>query len=223
MRERARASLLIQTGPAGGHGVERRWDGRDRDAARAQLPEEWREDFIVASLGALQPHKRVSVLLDGAARARERGAVVRVILIGEERPRELDLSSEIRRLDLEGSVEITGWVEEERAHAERVAEIVGEIHERGFAIVQILEGERKTTFEQTQSLIRQNREALTRGKMENRELRIALAQIQKDAGAAGTEDAETARLVIWSSERKMHFLVVNRSSRSITCEIRSNT
>jgi len=97
------------------HGVERRWQGRDRDAARAQLPEEWREDFIVASLGALQPHKRVSVLLDGAARARERGAVVRVILIGEERPRELDLSSEIRRLDLEGSVEITGWVEEERA------------------------------------------------------------------------------------------------------------
>ena len=32
--------------------------------------------------------------------------------------------------------------EAERAHAERVAEIVGEIHERGYAIVQILEGER---------------------------------------------------------------------------------
>ena len=60
--------------------------------------------------------------------------------------------------------------------------------------IQVLEGDRKTTFEQTQSLIRQNREALQRGKMENRELRIALAQIQKDAGAAGTEDAETAKL-----------------------------
>ena len=66
--------------------------------------------------------------------------------------------------------------------------------------MQILEGERKTTFEQTQSLIRQNREALTRGKMENRELRIALAQIQKDAGAAGTEDAETAKLTDLCSE-----------------------
>jgi len=98
------------------HGAERRWEGRDRDAARAQLPEDWRGDFVVASLGALQPHKRVGALLDGAARARERGVGARVLLIGEERPRELDLSSEIRRLDLEGSVEITGWVEEERAH-----------------------------------------------------------------------------------------------------------
>eukprot|EP01050_Picozoa_sp_SAG11_P004222 SAG11_NODE_263_length_11526_cov_23.830314_6_plen_545_part_00 len=60
--------------------------------------------------------------------------------------------------------------------------------------IHVLEGDRKTTFESTQSLIRQNREALGRGKMENRELRIALAQIQKDAGAAGTEDAETAKL-----------------------------
>jgi glycosyltransferase involved in cell wall biosynthesis len=98
------------------HGIERRWEGRDRQAARAQLPAEWREDFIVASLGALQPHKRVAALLDGAARARERGTPVRVLLIGEERPRELDLSSELRRLDMEGSVEVTGWVEEERAH-----------------------------------------------------------------------------------------------------------
>lgn len=98
------------------HGVERRWEGRDRLAAREQLPGEWREDFIIASLGTLQPHKRVAALLDGAARARERGTPVRVLLIGEERPRELDLSSELRRLDLVGSVEVTGWVEEERAH-----------------------------------------------------------------------------------------------------------
>ena len=66
--------------------------------------------------------------------------------------------------------------------------------------VLILEGERKTTFEQTQMLIKQNREALQRGKMENRELRIALAQIQKDAGAAGTEDAESAKLTDLCSE-----------------------
>ena len=66
--------------------------------------------------------------------------------------------------------------------------------------ITLLDGERKTTFEQTQSLIKQNREALQRGKMENRELRIALAQIQKDAGAAGTEDAETAKLTDLCSE-----------------------
>jgi glycosyltransferase involved in cell wall biosynthesis len=98
------------------HGVERRWEQVDREKARMELPEEWRDDFIVASLGALQPHKRVAALLDGAARARERGLNLRVLLIGEERPRELDLSSEIRRLDLGGCVEVTGWVEEEKAH-----------------------------------------------------------------------------------------------------------
>lgn len=98
------------------HGVERRWTGRDRQAARQELPEAWRDDFIIASLGALQPHKRLSALLDGVARARERGVRARVLLIGEERPRELDLSGELRRLDLEESVLITGWVEEERAH-----------------------------------------------------------------------------------------------------------
>jgi hypothetical protein len=99
------------------HGIERRWDDFDRVAARAELPLAWRDDFIVASLGTLQTHKRVAALLDGAARARERGVKVRVLLIGEERPRELDLSSEIRRLDMIDSVEITGWVEEPRAHA----------------------------------------------------------------------------------------------------------
>ena len=99
------------------HGVERRWEESGHKEDRAALPEEWRGDFIVASLGALQPHKRVAALLDGAARARERGLNVRVLLIGEERPRELDLSSEIRRLDLGGCVKVTGWVEEERAHS----------------------------------------------------------------------------------------------------------
>ena len=98
------------------HGIERRWDGYDRATARAGLPEEWRDDFIIASLGTLQPHKRVAALLDGAARAREMGVNVRVLLIGEERPRELDLSSEIRRLDLDGRVEVSGWVEEQQAH-----------------------------------------------------------------------------------------------------------
>ena len=39
----------------------------------------------------------------------------RVLLIGEERPRELDLSGELRRLDMEESTVMTGWVEEERA------------------------------------------------------------------------------------------------------------
>ena len=66
--------------------------------------------------------------------------------------------------------------------------------------INILEGDRKTTFENTQNLISQNREALSRGKMENRELRIALAQVQKDATAAGTEDAETAKLTDLCSE-----------------------
>jgi len=97
------------------HGVERRWEGRDREEARSELPEAWREDFIIASLGALQPHKRLGALLDGVARARERGVRARVLLIGEERPRELDLSAELCRLDMEESVLTTGWVDEERA------------------------------------------------------------------------------------------------------------
>jgi glycosyltransferase involved in cell wall biosynthesis len=41
---------------------------------------------------------------------------VRVLLIGEERPRELNLSSEIKRLDLSGSVKVSGWVEVQHAH-----------------------------------------------------------------------------------------------------------
>lgn len=98
------------------HGVERRWEGRDRERARRELPRAWKDDFIIASLGALQPHKRISALLDGAARARERGVRARVLLIGEERPRELDLAGELRRLDMEESTVMTGWVEEERAH-----------------------------------------------------------------------------------------------------------
>ena len=98
------------------HGVERRWEGRDRERARRELPRAWKDDFIIASLGALQPHKRLGALLDGAARARERGVRARVLLIGEERPRELDLSGELRRLDMEESTVMTGWVEEERAH-----------------------------------------------------------------------------------------------------------
>ena len=52
------------------HGVERRWMGRDHGAARQELLEAWRDDFIIASLGALQPHKRIGALLDGVARAR---------------------------------------------------------------------------------------------------------------------------------------------------------
>ncbi|MCH2103842.1 MAG: glycosyltransferase family 4 protein [Planctomycetes bacterium] len=98
------------------HGVERRWEGRDLERARRELPRAWKDDFIIASLGALQPHKRISALLDGAARARERGVRARVLLIGEERPRELDLAGELRRLDMEESTVMTGWVEEERAH-----------------------------------------------------------------------------------------------------------
>jgi len=98
------------------HGVERRWEGRDRAIARRELPRAWRDDFIIGSLGALQPHKRLGAVLDGVARARERGVRARVLLIGEERPRELDLSAELRRLDMEESTVTTGWVEEERAH-----------------------------------------------------------------------------------------------------------
>jgi len=95
------------------HGVERRWRDEDRREARAGILDRWRDCFILASLGALQAHKRPDVLLEAVARARRERGGLRLLLIGEERPSEFALRGELARLRLEEAVEVTGWLPEE--------------------------------------------------------------------------------------------------------------
>lgn len=97
------------------HGCERRWRDEDRRALR---PESRRDAFVVASLGALQAHKRVEVLLRALARARRERPQLELVCVGEARPSEVDHARLVRELGLEGAVHVTGWVPEEQAWGE---------------------------------------------------------------------------------------------------------
>lgn len=103
------------------HGAERRWRDDDRRLVREGILDQWRDRFVLASLGALQAHKRPGVLLEAVARARRERDGLRLLLIGEERPAEFDLCGELARLRLEEVVAVTGWLPEQevwrRLHA----------------------------------------------------------------------------------------------------------
>lgn len=96
------------------HGAERRWRDDDRRLTRVELglPPTYTDSFLLTSLGAVQAHKRVGPLLEGLSLARKQRPELRLVLVGEERPREFDLRAEVRRLGLESAVHCTGYVEE---------------------------------------------------------------------------------------------------------------
>lgn len=96
------------------HGVERRWSDEPRARARTELglaP----EGFLVATFGALQPHKRPGMMLDALARLRGGGVPAQLLCVGEERPAEYDLRSALAARGLGDAVHVTGWLPEERA------------------------------------------------------------------------------------------------------------
>lgn len=100
------------------HGAERGWRDGDRAAVRRALglPAEWERAFLVASLGAVQAHKRIDRLVEAVALARRGGEDARLLLVGEARPRELDLEALLERHGLRDAVRVTGWVDERGAH-----------------------------------------------------------------------------------------------------------
>ncbi len=91
------------------HGVERRWRDEERRLAR---PMGRREAFVIASLGALQGHKRIDVVLRALARARTTHPDIELVCAGEARPAEVDHEGLVRELGLEGAVHVTGWLDE---------------------------------------------------------------------------------------------------------------
>lgn len=97
------------------HGAERRWRETDRREAR---PEGRREAFVIASLGALQAHKRIEVVLRALARARERCPDIQLVCAGEARPAEVDHEALCAELGLSGAVHVTGWLPEADAWTE---------------------------------------------------------------------------------------------------------
>ncbi len=96
------------------HGVERRWSDAPRGEARADLGLA-ADGFLVATFGALQPHKRPGMLLDAIARLRARNVPAQLVCVGEERPAEYDLRSALAARGLSGAVHVTGWLPEEHA------------------------------------------------------------------------------------------------------------
>ncbi|MCB9914032.1 MAG: glycosyltransferase family 4 protein [Planctomycetes bacterium] len=94
------------------HGCERRWRADDRRAAR---PAERRDAFVIASLGALQAHKRVDVVLRALALARREVPELVLVCAGEARPREVDHEALVRELGLGDAVHVTGWLAERAA------------------------------------------------------------------------------------------------------------
>jgi len=115
MAEQIRADRNAHT-PIGvvHHGADRRWRSGDRRLTRVELglPPAYTDSFLLTSLGAVQAHKRVGPLLEGLALARQSRPELRLVLVGEERPREFDLRAHVRRLGLEGAVHCTDYVEE---------------------------------------------------------------------------------------------------------------
>ncbi len=99
------------------HGAEPRWSDEPRSLARARLnlPADWRNGVLLTSFGSLQAHKRVEPLLAAFAAARQTRADLRLALIGAEDRESLDVQALVRSLGLEGSVRLTGRVEESEA------------------------------------------------------------------------------------------------------------
>ena len=97
--------------------MEQRWSDVDRRVAREAIEpaRRWCDDFLLVSLGALQAHKRPDVLLQALARARRERDDLRLLLVGEERPAEFDLSASLANLGLEDAVHVTGWLPEIQA------------------------------------------------------------------------------------------------------------
>ena len=99
------------------HGAQPRWSDEDRRLARARLnlPTDWRDGLLLTSFGSLQTHKRVEPLLAAFAAARRSRLDLRLALIGAEDRESLDVQALVRSLGLEGSVRLTGRVEEGEA------------------------------------------------------------------------------------------------------------
>jgi hypothetical protein len=91
------------------HGAERRWRDEDRRGAR---PEGRRDAFVISSLGALQAHKRIEVVLRALARARATCPDIELVCAGEARPAEVDHVALCDELGLTGAVHVTGWLPE---------------------------------------------------------------------------------------------------------------
>ena len=99
------------------HGAQPRWSDEPRSIARARLnlPAPWRDGVLLTSFGSQQAHKRVEPLLAAFAVARRSRSDLALALIGAEDRESLDVQALVRALGLEGSVRLTGRVEESEA------------------------------------------------------------------------------------------------------------
>lgn len=96
------------------HGAEPAWSSEPRalERERLGLPRAWREGFLVTSFGAIQAHKRITMVLDAVARARRSRPGLYLVLVGGEEPREYDVRAAIARHGLGEHVRITGRLAE---------------------------------------------------------------------------------------------------------------
>lgn len=97
------------------HGAESRWRDEGRAGIRAKLglPKDWHDDFLVVSFGGVQPHKRIDRVLAGVQKARERGARVRLVMVGKVQADGFDPHAMATMLGISDAVHFAGWVEEE--------------------------------------------------------------------------------------------------------------
>jgi glycosyltransferase involved in cell wall biosynthesis len=97
------------------HGAEKRWRGEPREATRARLGlgAGTRSAFLVVSLGTLQPHKRIDVLVEAVAIARRTNARIELALVGAHEPDVLDARRLARAHGIESALHMPGWVPEE--------------------------------------------------------------------------------------------------------------
>jgi glycosyltransferase involved in cell wall biosynthesis len=98
------------------HGAEARFDDtRPRAEIRRALglTGPWLTDFLVASFGGVQPHKRIDKLLDALVLARREQLGIRLVLAGKVSGDFFDAEAEIRRRHLTDAVKLTGYVPEE--------------------------------------------------------------------------------------------------------------
>ncbi len=100
-----------------GHGAQPRWRDGDRRETRKRLnlPDQWQAGVLLTSFGSVQAHKRIEPLLRAFHGARASRPDLRLALIGAEDSESLDVAGLLRALGLEGSVRLTGRVEESEA------------------------------------------------------------------------------------------------------------